>query len=240
MNLKQSLTTITLGLMIHHLNAAPTQNVRATTLAGIDYVLADSIGKTLYTFDPDPVDGTAPACNGKCAEVWPPVLLSDEEAESLQAPYSVVTRTSGLKQLAHNGSPLYTYYLDRIAGDTLGDGIGGVWHIVAQEVNVAGCRLEDFVENNSLNPSIGVAGMNYTPKCLRVKKGTQVTLPASATHPLAALGDALGFKNPIAELGVINANNTVTFNKTGIFGYFCTRHGNPSGGGMAGAIEVVE
>ena len=87
MKLKPIIATFTLGLMIHTLNAAgyPTQNIRASSLNGIDYVLADSIGKTLYTFDPDPIDGTASACNGKCAEIWPPVLLNDEEAESLPA-----------------------------------------------------------------------------------------------------------------------------------------------------------
>jgi predicted lipoprotein with Yx(FWY)xxD motif len=242
MKLKTSIATLVIGLAAHNAGAAgyPTQSVRALGTTNPEYVLADSIGKTLYTFDPDPTDGNAPACNGKCSEIWPPVLLNDEEAESTVAPYSVVTRTTGLKQLALNGAPLYTYFLDRVAGDVLGDGVGGVWHVVPQEVTIAGCRLGDFVENNSLNPSINISGMSYAPKCLRIKKGIQLTLPANGVHPLSATVDVLGFKNPLAELGVINTNKTVTFNKAGIFGYFCVRHGDANGGGMAGAIEVVE
>ncbi len=96
------------------------------------YVLADSTGKTMYTFDPDPANGV-PACNARCAEVWPPILLNDQEAATLTAPYSAVTRATGLKQLAINGKALYGYYLDRNPGDIIGDGVGGVWHIVPQE-----------------------------------------------------------------------------------------------------------
>jgi len=93
-------------------------------------VLANSFRQTLYTFDPD--QGGNSACDGKCAEVWPPLLLSEEEAASIVPgnKISVVVRKSGLKQLAYDGRPVYTFYADRAEGDIKGNGLGGVWHIV--------------------------------------------------------------------------------------------------------------
>ena len=87
--------------------------------------LADAKGMTLYTFDKDS-DGKS-ACNGKCAENWPP-LMADATAKSA-AGYSVVTRDDGGKQWAHKGKPLYGWVKDTKPGETTGDGVNGSWRI---------------------------------------------------------------------------------------------------------------
>lgn len=89
--------------------------------------LVDSNGMTVYTYDPD-----APGvsnCNGGCARAWPPVPAP----ASVEAPYSAITRADGSKQLAYENHPLYTYVGDSKPGDTTGDGLGGVWHIVNEQ-----------------------------------------------------------------------------------------------------------
>ncbi len=232
-----------LGILILATSAAnafagyQTTFVKAVSDDGSEYVLADSTKKTVYTFDNDPAEG-APACNGKCAEIWPPILLSDEEAARTVAPFGVVVRATGLKQLTHNGKALYNYFLDRKPGDLLGDGIGGVWHDVHQDIDVAGCKLADFVEvdNATINASFGF----FTPKCLRVKKGTSVTINASNSHPVSSMNDVLGFANPLRNLGRQTTKFSQQFLEPGIFGFFCEHHGDINGSGMAGAIEVVE
>lgn len=88
-------------------------------------VLVDSSGKTLYTYDKDQPGKSA--CVGTCAQNWPPVKATDANPK---APYSVITREDGSKQLAHEGKPLYTFVKDKKEGDRLGDGVGGVWHVV--------------------------------------------------------------------------------------------------------------
>ncbi len=88
--------------------------------------VGNQFGQTLYTFDLD--TATKSAAYGKTAEQWPPFLIDEAVALTLAAPYGTITRTNGLLQLTLNGSPLYTYYLDRIEGDDKGDSIGGVWH----------------------------------------------------------------------------------------------------------------
>lgn len=91
-------------------------------------VLSVPSGLTVYTFDPDV--GGVPTCYDRCAEVWPPVTLSADEANALQAPLGVVQRRTGLRQLTYNGQPLYLFNLDRRSGDIKGDGVGTVWHLI--------------------------------------------------------------------------------------------------------------
>ena len=72
----------------------------------------------------------------------------------------------------------------------------------------------------------------YSPKCLRVRVGQQVTFAGDfGDHPLE---QSCG---PAAN--VINGTATATFTVPGVYGYWCTDHGSSGGSGMAGAIEVV-
>lgn len=97
-----------------------------------EVLLADSFGKTLYTFDLD-TGSTTSKCKGDCAEVWPPYILTTEEKASLALPFGSIERANKKLQLTYNGQPLYTYIFDRSAGDDKGDNIGGVWHYIELE-----------------------------------------------------------------------------------------------------------
>lgn len=87
--------------------------------------LVDSKAMTLYTFDKD-ADGKS-ACNGKCAENWPPLMASADAHAA--GKWSIVTRDDGSKQWAYNGKPLYRWIKDAKPGDTTGDGFNKVWSI---------------------------------------------------------------------------------------------------------------
>lgn len=89
-------------------------------------VLVDKAGMTVYTYDKDTPNSGKSSCVATCARNWPPVMAEGTPS----APYSVVTREDGGKQLAHNGKPLYTFVKDKKAGDKTGDGVGGAWHVV--------------------------------------------------------------------------------------------------------------
>jgi predicted lipoprotein with Yx(FWY)xxD motif len=88
-------------------------------------VLVDAKGMTVYTFDKDSAGKSA--CSGGCAKNWPPVMAGTDQPA---APYSVVTRDDGSKQLAYNGKPLYTFVKDKKPGDKSGDKAMDVWHAV--------------------------------------------------------------------------------------------------------------
>ncbi|MFC5478773.1 hypothetical protein [Massilia sp. Mn16-1_5] len=92
-----------------------------------DGVLVNDAGMTLYTFDKDTAGSGKSACNGPCLALWPAVPAT---AASYSAPYSVVTRDDGTKQLARNGKPLYLYAQDTSPGERKGDKVKDVWHVV--------------------------------------------------------------------------------------------------------------
>lgn len=94
-----------------------------------EVLLADGFSRTLYIFDLDTGSGTS-KCNADCAEVWPPYILTAQEAASVQAPLGSVVRANKKLQLTYNGNPVYSYIFDRAKGDDHGDGIGDVWHYV--------------------------------------------------------------------------------------------------------------
>ncbi len=88
-------------------------------------VLTDSKGMTLYTFSKD--SGSKSACNGKCADNWPPLMVKAGEAGG--DGYSKVKRDDGKMMWAYKGKPLYTWVHDKKPGDVTGDGkLNGAWH----------------------------------------------------------------------------------------------------------------
>lgn len=91
----------------------------------IGSVLADANGMTLYTFDKDS-QGIS-KCYGPCEKKWPPL---QSKAEIDEMDFSTVSRKDGSLQIRYKNQPLYLWVGDKKPGDTTGDGIKGVWHIV--------------------------------------------------------------------------------------------------------------
>ncbi|HEY8336780.1 MAG TPA: hypothetical protein VIQ05_23555 [Tardiphaga sp.] len=106
-------------------SAASAQMLKtADTAKGKTFV--DAKGMTLYTFDKDA--GGKSACNGPCAENWPPLMAADDAKPT--ADMTVVVRDDGKKMWAYKGKPLYTFKRDAAPGDINGDGfLNGTWHM---------------------------------------------------------------------------------------------------------------
>ncbi len=89
-------------------------------------VLVDHQGMTLYTFAKD-ADGKS-MCNDKCATNWPP--LKAESTDKGMDKWSVISRDDEQLQWAYDGKPLYTFIMDKKAGDRTGDGkMDGAWKV---------------------------------------------------------------------------------------------------------------
>ncbi len=97
---------------------------------GSKKVLANAEGMTLYTFDKDSAGKSN--CYGQCATLWPPALAT--ESDKATGKYSKIDRKDGSQQWAYNGQPLYTWINDTQSGQTTGDGVKGVWHIVTKSM----------------------------------------------------------------------------------------------------------
>ena len=91
-------------------------------------VLVAPSGMTLYTFDKDTANSGASACNGPCAQLWPP--LAAQAGDTAHGDWTIVTRADGTRQWAYKGWPLYAYSKDAKAGDASGDKFKDVWHVV--------------------------------------------------------------------------------------------------------------
>ena len=98
--------------------------MEADTALGSVYV--DEKGMTLYTFDKDETGKSN--CYDDCAVNWPP--LSAAEGATPEGEWTVIERTDGTSQWAYEGKPVYLWIKDMKPGDTTGDGVGGVWHVV--------------------------------------------------------------------------------------------------------------
>lgn len=97
--------------------------------------LTDKDGNALYTFDKDDVNVSN--CYGMCEQIWP-VLKGEISAGSLPdgvaaADFATTTRSDGTTQATYKGMPLYYFANDTAAGDTNGDWVKGVWHLI--EIN---------------------------------------------------------------------------------------------------------
>lgn len=122
--------------------AAPAQ-AQGHSAAGTDPVkvapaniLVTSKGATLYTFAPDKPNKST--CYGECAKYWPPLLVPKGTSPAAHMPgvpgtFGMTMRRDGTHQLTYYGAPLYTFLIDKKAGQMNGQGStasGGYWWVV--------------------------------------------------------------------------------------------------------------
>ncbi|MCB5409357.1 COG4315 family predicted lipoprotein [Pseudogemmobacter faecipullorum] len=95
-------------------------------VASAQTLLTNDAKMTLYTYDKD--EGGKSACYDDCATKWPPYI--GKAGEDKGEGWTLVERTDGTHQWSYDGKPTYLYAEDTKAGDMLGDGKGGVWHVI--------------------------------------------------------------------------------------------------------------
>ncbi len=95
-------------------------------------ILVDGEGMTLYMFDRDDQGAGESACDGSCANAWPPLTTDEMPAvgDGVQAELSTFEREDGSTQVAANGWPLYYYQSDEEPGDASGQGVSGIWWVL--------------------------------------------------------------------------------------------------------------
>jgi predicted lipoprotein with Yx(FWY)xxD motif len=94
----------------------------------------DGKGMTLYMFTKDTKDSKKSVCAGQCLVQWPPLYgkptagrgADDSKLGSFALP-------DGTMQATYNGWPLYYWFKDTKAGDTLGQDVGEVWFVLDRD-----------------------------------------------------------------------------------------------------------
>ena len=114
--------------------ANATLSLRQTNLGQI---LVTAKGRTLYLFMKD-ANGRS-ACNGSCATYWPPLMKTGVLTVARGVKRALVgttKRADGRLQVTYNRHPLYTFALDKRAGETKGEGssnFGAKWYAVSAQ-----------------------------------------------------------------------------------------------------------
>jgi predicted lipoprotein with Yx(FWY)xxD motif len=117
-----------------HANA--TVSLHETSLG---MVLVNSRNHTLYLFAKDR-NGKS-ACSASCAKFWPPLLDKGTPTAGTGVKASLLgttRRSNGSMQVTYNKHPLYTFALDKSAGQTNGEGnlaFGARWYSVSAKGN---------------------------------------------------------------------------------------------------------
>lgn len=103
--------------------------VKTADDAKLGKILVAANGMTLYIFDKDTANTSN--CYDQCAKNWPPLTVTgDPTGSGVKGKLAATARTDGTKQVTLDGKPLYFYVADKKAGDTVGEGVGGVWHVI--------------------------------------------------------------------------------------------------------------
>ncbi|CAI8839133.1 hypothetical protein FE275_20880 [Pseudomonas koreensis] len=106
--------------------ALPTMAFAAEPAMEKDGMFTDHKGMTLYTFAKDSAGKSM--CNDKCAANWPPLMAT--AGDKSMGDWTVIKRDDGKMQWAYEGKPLYTFVMDKKAGDMTGEGkMDGAWHV---------------------------------------------------------------------------------------------------------------
>jgi predicted lipoprotein with Yx(FWY)xxD motif len=98
-------------------------------------VLVNSKRHTFYMFAKDK-NGKS-SCNGSCPKFWPPALQAGKPTAGSGVKASLlgtIRRSNGSRQLTYNKHPLYTFVLDKKAGQTNGEAnlaFGARWYAVS-------------------------------------------------------------------------------------------------------------
>lgn len=115
--------------------AASGDAVLATADSALGEIVVDGAGLTVYVFDKDTAGSGTSACTGGCLQAWPAVTTDSAEpaVDGVDGEVGTITRDDGTRQVTLDGRPLYSYAVDAQAGDVTGQGVQGVWWVVAPD-----------------------------------------------------------------------------------------------------------
>jgi plastocyanin len=117
--------------------------------------------------------------------------------------------------------------------------MGGAGGSMAQMVN--GCDQAMAMDQTGMQKvTINTMGLNYSPKCVKVKAGTDITWKSDFTlHPLVGgtVMNLMKQPDPNSPIKMTKSGNMVTFSfpNAGTYGFYCDNH---AASGMAGAVFV--
>ncbi|WP_334171362.1 COG4315 family predicted lipoprotein [Sinomonas sp.] len=111
-----------------------TTSLRTATVDG-QKIIVDSNGDPVYMYTLDNAGESKSVCLGSCALLWPAVESGDQtpQVQGITAKVGSMPAADGGKQITLNGMPIYYYAKDNGSGSATGQGVAGVWYVVAPD-----------------------------------------------------------------------------------------------------------
>lgn len=115
--------------------APNTATALTTASSSLGTIVVDGTGMTVYVFDKDTAGSGTSACTGACQVTWPAVTTSSTTptVTGVTGKIATITTSDGKNQVTLNGLPLYYFVNDAAAGDVKGQGVQGIWWVVAPD-----------------------------------------------------------------------------------------------------------
>jgi predicted lipoprotein with Yx(FWY)xxD motif len=130
-----------------------------TASSGLGTFLTGADGRTLYTFAKDSANTSR--CTSSCADNWPAFTLAagqqPQTGAGVTGQLGTLTRADGAIQATYGGRPLYYFKGDAKAGDTKGQGVGGLWFVAL----ASGSSPSGAPGSGASNPPSAPGGYNY-------------------------------------------------------------------------------
>ena len=231
--------------------SAPTEdpdgaaNVKLATSPTLGSYLTDGSGNTLYIFARD-IDGANTCTSPTCMPLWPvyyeanikvPKALNagDFATKSTTDSRGVVTQ-----QTTYKGWPLYYYapsangvYTREAPGQTGGNGVGTVWHVLNPGYNVllASKNVEDKTTHIISNKSFLVDGAGRTLYYFAKDDTSPNTQPTNCTSGCAAIWPALYLSTAVAPSSLKSSDFATITRETSTGGAY--------GGGTAATRQLT-
>ncbi|MDM7831306.1 COG4315 family predicted lipoprotein [Cellulomonas edaphi] len=107
----------------------------ATAKTSLGTIVVDGKGMTAYYYDKDEPNSGSSVCTADCAAAWPAIEAASATptVDGITGKVGTITGTDGNLQVTIEGRPIYTYAGDSKAGDVTGQGVGGIWYVVAPD-----------------------------------------------------------------------------------------------------------
>lgn len=130
--------------------------VLGTADSSFGEIVVDGAGMTVYVFDRDTAGSGASTCSGQCLAAWPAVPADSEAptVDGVDGDVGTIVRNDGTRQITLDGLPLYTYAPDAQAGDVTGQGVQGVWWVVAPD----GAKIDTPAADTSASQAPAMPG----------------------------------------------------------------------------------
>jgi len=107
----------------------------AGSASGLNPIVHNAVGRTMYRFDKDTAHPSRSNCAGACAQTWEPVLVQQGGRIFVDgvstARVGILNRADGTRQVTVGAWPMYYYNGDHNPGDANGEGVGGTWFAIS-------------------------------------------------------------------------------------------------------------